>query len=140
MAIAVRILSTVDEVRALGVELATVSELALDTEFHGEHRYTPELMLVQIATRDQLVLVDRLGAQLAARERLAWVEEECAVLCTAERYALRDPDEAWTRVKRPKRPMSATANGVLRALAAERERIARDLDAPPTRVLHDDLL
>ena len=33
--------------------------LALDTEFHAEHRYTPELMLIQVAAREgEVLLID----------------------------------------------------------------------------------
>ena len=44
------ILSTQTAVEAFAEELRGASEIALDTEFHGEKTYTPELMLVQIAT------------------------------------------------------------------------------------------
>lgn len=53
-------LRLVDDERALAAmleALAEVDRLGLDTEFHAEHRYRPELMLVQIATPDGRVWI-----------------------------------------------------------------------------------
>src|SRR3954447_22930194 len=55
------LLATAGEVAALARDLRSSPVLALDTEFHGERSYTPRLMLVQLATRDRVVLVDPLG-------------------------------------------------------------------------------
>lgn len=41
-----------EAVSALADELATVDRLAVDTEFHSEQRYHPELMTVQLAAED----------------------------------------------------------------------------------------
>ncbi|MGD9995840.1 MAG: ribonuclease D [Ilumatobacteraceae bacterium] len=43
---------------------------AIDTEFHRERTYYPKLALVQLAWRDQIVLVDPLAIDVAALRRL----------------------------------------------------------------------
>ena len=42
-------------------ELAREPSIAIDTEFVAEHTYRPVLCLVQVATRDQLVLIDTMA-------------------------------------------------------------------------------
>lgn len=244
------LISTDEALDALLSRLAEVSEIALDTEFHSEGTYWPRLMLVQLATRKEVAVVDplaapikarlpelfqaicgprkvilghalendlafalrvggvlpsrvfdtqiaagfagrghpiglgqlasdtlgveldksfaasnwaqrplsadqleyamddvrhmvslteKLGQELAKQGRLAWVVEECGRLLDAERYAPTEPRETWRNVRR--RP---TAEGAeltrLRELAAERERLARELDLPRLMVLPDDAL
>ncbi|MHB8457464.1 MAG: ribonuclease D, partial [Acidimicrobiales bacterium] len=46
-------------------ELATVDQFAIDTEFHRERTYYPQLALVQIAWEGGLVLVDPLAVDVA---------------------------------------------------------------------------
>jgi len=47
-----RVLDTDTELNRLVQRIGCPDLLALDTEFHSERRYTPELMLVQLAVRD----------------------------------------------------------------------------------------
>lgn len=46
-------------------DLATAERYALDTEFHRERTYFPQVALVQLAWNDKLVLVDPLAVDLA---------------------------------------------------------------------------
>src|SRR5258708_6239004 len=55
------ILADAASIEAFAAELRAADEIGLDTEFHSEKTYTPELMLVQISTRDRIVLLDPLG-------------------------------------------------------------------------------
>lgn len=251
MAPPLRIISTAVELDALCVRLAAAPEIALDTEFHGEKSYWPKLMLVQLATRSEIVLVDPLAkeigvaelgrlleairgggalvvghavshdleillrasrclpvrafdtqvaaafvglghqvglgrllaarltvdvekrysmadwskrplpegqleyaaadvehllpladdlrAELERRGRSAWVTEECARLVDPASYGDRDPEAAWRSVKKAPRAGTREAR-VLRELAAERERIAKEMDRPRQYVLPDELL
>ena len=42
---------TPEDLRALQIALVREPLLAIDTEFHSERRYHPEVMLIQIANR-----------------------------------------------------------------------------------------
>lgn len=77
----------------------------------------------------------KLRAQLERNGRLAWVAEEMAVLSDPATYRL-DPEEAWQRLK----PRSTNRRflGVLRAVAAWREREAQRLNIPRQRVVKDE--
>src|SRR5690606_2660260 len=70
---------------------------------------------------------ERLRERLEATGRTAWVEEEDAALTDPSTYDL-DPDRAWLRLK----PRSDNPRflSVLRAVAAWREREARQRDVP----------
>jgi ribonuclease D len=83
-----------------------------------------------------LPLADRLAAALAARGRLEWAEAESASLCDSGLYAFDDAG-AWRRVKGASR-LDAPALGRLAALAAWREREARDRDRPRRWILKDE--
>lgn len=86
-----------------------------------------------------LPLKDRLAAELAAVGRLAWVEEESAALA-AEPVAERAPDpDAYLRVKGA-RELKPRQQAILRALWEMRERLAREADRPPFKVLGDATL
>lgn len=80
---------------------------------------------------------EALARRLAETGRAAWVAEEMAVLADPETYAAR-PDDAWKRLR------SRSANrrflGVLKAVAAWRERLAQERDTPRNRVLRDEAL
>jgi ribonuclease D len=76
-------------------------------------------------------LVDRLEQD----GRLAWAEDECAQLL-AKAAAVRDPSEAWWKVKEA-RQLRGKAVGVAQALAAWRERRAIEIDQPVRFVLPD---
>lgn len=76
-----------------------------------------------------------LSAELEARGRLAWFEAECERVRRKGRV-VRDPEEAWRRIKEA-RTLRGEAAGVARAVAAWRERRAAALDQPVRFVLSD---
>src|SRR4051812_49406120 len=49
---------------SLGERLRGVDEIYLDTEFHPEDRYLPELMLIQLATDSFVAVIDPLAPDL----------------------------------------------------------------------------
>ena len=53
-----------DQLATLVEELRSVEAYAVDTEFHREKTYYPQLALVQVAWADQRVLVDPLAVDL----------------------------------------------------------------------------
>jgi ribonuclease D len=241
-------IQTEPELFAAVERLARAKELALDTEFHGEGRYWSRLMLIQLATRDELVLIDplaipapklaeaferlferavvighaldrdlellyrmtghlpsrvldtqiaagllghgdqiglqplvhevlgveldkawvladwgrrpllaeqleyaaddvryliplaeKLGQQLARAGRLAWAIEECGHLVDADHFAPPEPLERWRAVRR-RTKLDGRGLAVLREVAAERERLAREADLPPPVLMPDDVL
>jgi ribonuclease D len=78
-----------------------------------------------------------LKAKLSEDNRAHWLNEEMDVLTARETYDLH-PDEAWTRLKmRLRKP---TELAVLQAVAAWREREARDRNVPRGRVIKDDTI
>jgi ribonuclease D len=78
---------------------------------------------------------ERLTEQLAARGRLEWARTECEELRDRARPH-RDPEEAWTRIKEG-RHLRGAARGVVREVAAWRERRAMEIDQPVRFVLPD---
>lgn len=88
--------------------------------------------------RHLLALHDNMQADLQQRGRAGWAAEECAALFAEGRYG-RDPMQAWRRVSgaRGLKPREA---GILVELAAERDRMAAELDRVVHHVLSDDLL
>jgi ribonuclease D len=79
----------------------------------------------------------RLLARLAAENRLDWVGEEMAALQDAAAYRT-DPEAAWERL-RPRTSNRRFLAGI-RALAAWREREARQVNIPRQRLLKDEAL
>jgi ribonuclease D len=78
-----------------------------------------------------------LTAELEREGRSDWLAEEMSVLEARETYDLH-PDDAWKRLKmRIRKPIELA---ILQALAAWREREARNRDVPRGRVLKDDAL
>ena len=53
----VHLVASTERLTALAEHLRAAPRVAIDTEFHAEHRYRPELMLVQVATDDGEVWV-----------------------------------------------------------------------------------
>lgn len=49
----------------LAKRLLNTDVIALDTEFHGEKRYYPELFLIQIADKNRMFLIDPLAVDIA---------------------------------------------------------------------------
>jgi ribonuclease D len=78
-----------------------------------------------------------LKAELDKTGREPWLDQELAVLTSPETYRT-DPQDAWKRVKT--RVKSKKQLAVLMALAAWREREARDKNVPRARILKDDAL
>jgi ribonuclease D len=78
-----------------------------------------------------------LKAKLAEENRAHWVNEEMDVLTARETYDLH-PDEAWKRLKMRLRKPPELA--VMQAVAAWREREARDRNVPRGRVIKDDTI
>jgi ribonuclease D len=75
--------------------------------------------------------------KLAKEGRLAWVEEEMAALAEPATYRT-EPDEAWEKL----RPRSNNRRflGLLRAVAAWREREAQRVNIPRQRLMKDESL
>lgn len=82
-----------------------------------------------------LGLQAKLTATLAERGRLEWALDECRSL-RAKGQVIRDPDEAWLRIKEARSLRGETA-AVARSVAAWRERRAAELDQPVRFVLSD---
>lgn len=80
---------------------------------------------------------EKLRDRLAAEGRLEWVAAEMAILTDPATYRP-DPDEAWLRL----RPRSNNRRylGMVRALAAWREREAQRVNIPRQRLLRDESL
>jgi ribonuclease D len=76
-----------------------------------------------------------LGAELEARGRLGWALDECDELRRRHGEPF-DPDVAWWRIKEARR-LKGRARGVAQAVAAWRERRARQLDRPVRHMLPD---
>lgn len=80
---------------------------------------------------------ERLHKRLEKTGRLEWLSEEMAVLTDPRTYRVA-PEDAWRRLKiRSTKPKFL---GVLRELAAWREREAQQRDVPRNRILRDDAL
>ena len=75
--------------------------------------------------------------ELTDKGRISWVEEEMAGLMNAELYDI-DPETAWQRLK--VRSSKRDYLSVLKAVAAWRERTAKERNIPRRRVLKDDAL
>ncbi len=80
---------------------------------------------------------EKLAARLEREGRLAWVAEEMAVLADPATYRS-DPETMWERLK--PRTANRRVLGILRAVAAWREREAQRVDIPRQRVLKDETL
>ena len=80
---------------------------------------------------------ERLRERLRSEGRLEWVAEEMAVLTDPATYRT-DPETAWERL----RPRSSNRRylGMVRALAAWREREAQRVNIPRQRILRDETL
>ncbi len=79
----------------------------------------------------------RLRERLEREDRLSWVAEEMEVLAQPDTYRA-DPDTMWERL-RP-RTNNRRLLGVLRAIAAWREREAQRVDIPRQRLVRDESL
>jgi ribonuclease D len=95
---------------------------------------------LEYALADVTHLVDvylNLKARLDREDRAHWLNEEMEVLTARETYDSH-PDDAWKRLKmRVRKPQELA---VLQAVAAWREREARERNVPRGRVLKDDAI
>jgi ribonuclease D len=77
----------------------------------------------------------QLAEQLERRGRLAWARTECELMRARVR-TLRDPEEAWSRI-REVRQLRGRSLAVAKEVAAWRERRAAEVDLPTRHVLPD---
>jgi len=82
-------------------------------------------------------IYERMQEQLDSNQRAAWLNEEMAVLTSADTYAI-DPEASWRRLKHRSRDPKFL--GVLKTIAAWRERTAQVIDIPRGRLVSDDAL
>ncbi len=95
---------------------------------------------LEYALADVTHLIDvyrHLTAELEREGRAHWLNEEMQVLTSRETYDPH-PDDAWKRLKmRVRKPQELA---VLKAVAAWREREARERDVPRGRIIKDDAI
>jgi len=60
-------------------ELSDASAYALDTEFHRERTYLPQLAVVQLATQDRIALVDALAVDVRPLSRAFQTDAVCVM-------------------------------------------------------------
>jgi ribonuclease D len=78
-----------------------------------------------------------LKAELARENRAHWLNEEMEILTARETYDP-DPEDAWKRLKmRMRKPLELA---IVQAVAAWRDREARERDVPRNRVVKDDAI
>jgi ribonuclease D len=129
------------------VGLATMAEIVLGQQLAKEHsavdwsrRPLPEPWL-RYAALDVEILVDLRDAlenELSRQGKLTWAREEFATVLAAEPAAPRvDP---WRRTSGIHRLRSRRQLAVVRALWTERDRIARERDIAPGRLLPDSAI
>lgn len=82
-------------------------------------------------------IYEYLAAELDRSGRGHWVGEELEVLSNPSTYEV-DPEEAWQRLKT--RSTAPRFLGIVKELAAFRERFAQEQNVPRNRVLKDDAL
>lgn len=82
-----------------------------------------------------LEIQDRIQAQLDELGRSEWAEVECEI-ARSRGATVRDPAEAWTRIKEA-RSLGARARTAARELAAWREQTAQDRNIPVRHIIPD---
>ena len=82
-------------------------------------------------------LFPKMLSKLRKNGRGEWLDEEMARISEPSNYVV-DPESAWLRLKLPNRKPEVL--GRLKALAAWREREARDKDVPRGRIVKDETL
>ncbi len=83
------------------------------------------------------VIYEKLKKQLDISRRETWLDEELDTLTSPATYE-NNPEDAWMRIKFRSRKKAQL--GVLRSLAAWREREAKQRNVPRNRILKDDAL
>ncbi|MGH6855085.1 MAG: ribonuclease D [Aestuariivirga sp.] len=81
------------------------------------------------------IVYEKLKAELDKTGREPWLREEMAILANPATYKT-EPEDAWKRIKL--RLKSKKQMGVLVAVAAWREREARNKNVPRARIVKDD--
>lgn len=122
------------------VQKITKTQLDKSSRFTDwRHRPLSEKQL-DYALADVTHLIDvyqHLIAQLEREDRAHWLNEEMVVLTSRDTYDPK-PEDAWKRLKMRLRKPQELA--VVQAVAAWREREARERDVPRGRVLKDDAI
>lgn len=122
------------------VQKITRTQLDKSSRFTDwRHRPLSEKQL-DYALADVTHLIDvyqHLIAQLEREDRAHWLDEEMEVLTSRDTYDPQ-PEDAWKRLKMRLRKPQELA--IVQAVAAWREREARERDVPRGRVLKDDAI
>ncbi len=122
------------------VQKVTGEQLDKSSRFTDwRHRPLSEKQLVY-ALADVTHLIDvylHLVTELERENRAHWLTEEMDVLTSPETYDL-DPQDAWKRLKMRLRKPQELA--VVQAVAAWREREARERNVPRGRIIKDDAI
>jgi ribonuclease D len=122
------------------VQKITGTQLDKSSRFTDwRHRPLSDKQL-EYALADVTHLIDvyqHLKAELERENRAHWLDEEMKILTSRETYDLH-PENAWKRLKMRLRKPQELA--VVQAVAAWREREARERDVPRGRVLKDDAI
>ena len=122
------------------VQKITGAQLDKSSRFTDwRHRPLSEKQLVY-ALADVTHLIDvyrHLVTELERENRAHWLTEEMDVLTSPETYDL-DPQDAWKRLKMRLRKPHELA--VVQAVAAWREREARERNVPRGRIIKDDAI
>ncbi|MGH7067354.1 MAG: ribonuclease D [Acetobacteraceae bacterium] len=122
--------------------VASVTGVAIDKAHRFSDWSARPLSAAQIAyaaadVTHLATLYPKLRERLQREQRLGWVAEEMAILADPATYRS-DPETMWERL----RPRTANRRvlGILRAIAAWREREAQRIDIPRQRLLKDESL
>jgi ribonuclease D len=97
-----------------------------------------ELAYAADDVRHLAALHDQLSQSLSDKNRLNWAQADHAALSDPARYRI-EPERAWLRIGAG-RMLAPPEQGVLRALAAWREREAQARDLPRQWLLKDEVL
>jgi len=122
---------------AASIASAQIDKTARFTDW-ARRPLTDSQLLYALADVSHLRLIyDRLSAQLENNGRRSWIDEEMAILTNPATYE-NPPDEAWRRIKvRSGKPRFL---GILREVAAWREREAQRRDVPRNRVIREEAI
>jgi ribonuclease D len=100
---------------------------------------TEQLEYAAMDTHHLLRLRDALETELRAKERLSWAQEEFEHAAAIERPEKEFDAGGFRRIK-GNRDLSLQEQAMLRALYMSRDKIARQLDVPPFKVINNSVL